>query len=78
MITVKRSKIGMLIAAVAGASTFFILAGLATPSDVSRGAYRLYFGRLFWSSVFLIFIPLPLSNRLANKIIDDDNAYEVF
>jgi hypothetical protein len=40
--------------------------------------YRFYFGRLFWLSVFLIFTPLPLSNRLADKIINDDTAYEVY
>jgi hypothetical protein len=68
----------MLIATIVGLGVFLFLAGLATQSDVSRGEFRLYFGRLLWPSVFLIFIPLTLSNWLANKIIDDDNAYEVF
>src|ERR1700733_6208391 len=76
-VAIRRSRIGIIIAAIVGLGVFLFLAGLATQSDPSGRAFRFYFGRLLWPSVFLIFIPLPLSNRLANKIIDDDNAYEV-
>jgi hypothetical protein len=70
------SRIGMLISVVSAVSTFLFLTNLLTPSDLPRIAYGFYYGRLFWASVFMIFLPNPFYNKLRLKIIADDETYE--
>jgi len=73
--TLKRSKVGILVGVLAGAGTIVFLTSMAA-SPSSRNVYVFYLYWLLWPSAFLILIPIPWVNKLSNKIISANTTYE--
>jgi hypothetical protein len=68
----------MLVGVLTGICTFVFLSYQARSPDASRATYRFFQDWLFWPSLWLIFIPLPIANRLGDKVIEADKAYEFY
>jgi hypothetical protein len=68
----KRSTAGIVIGIAAGVATFLFLAGLAESSSIT------WFGRLLWPSLVLLCISVIAFNRVSEKIIESDQAYQIY
>lgn len=75
---IKRSQIGVAIMILSGVTTFLFLANLTAISGFTRDAYRMWLRRLLWPSIFLLVISAIGSNRLSEKVIFSDKAYEIY